>query len=213
MGFVKKWRKVLIDRNLYNEAKTEIEQILVVKESFGHKIPTSIAQWTNQPWYAEANSPESNKSFYRQYTALAENILYSDLSEELVFVEFVNSAKSMLHFIASEEKFGFFKFDRFIKKVEPGDVLSIRLNGGSKGGRYNVLTCKKVTDDSFKSEFQKEVETTVKIPTGASFGFLGDAFIHPSLVIKYKLSDGQDFNGQTIKTYDHKKEKWGWKLI
>ena len=213
VGLRQKMAESLIDRNLYNEAKTEIEQILGVKESFGHKIPTSIAQWTNQPWYAEANSLESNKSFYRQHTALAENILYSDLSEELVFVEFVNSAKSMLHFIASEEKFGFFKFDRFIKKVEPGDVLSIRFNGGSKGGRYHVLTCKKVTDDSFKAEFQKEVEGTVKIPRGASFGFLGDAFIHPSLVTKYQLSDGQDFKGQTIKTYDSKKEKWGWKLI
>jgi hypothetical protein len=213
VGLRQKMAEALIDLNLYNEAKTEIEQILGVKESFGHKIPTSIAQWTNQPWYAEANSLESNKSFYRQHTALAENILYSDLSEELVFVEFVNSAKSMLHFIASEEKFGFFKFDRFIKKVEPGDVLSIRFNGGSKGGRYHVLTCKKVTDDSFKAEFQKEVEGTVEIPMGASFGFLGDAFIHPSLVTKYQLSDGQDFKGQTIKTYDSKKEKWGWKLI
>jgi hypothetical protein len=70
-----------------------------------------------------------------------------------------------------------------------------------------------VMDDSFKSTFHKEVEGTVKIPRGASFGFLGDAFIHPSLVTKYQLSDGQDFKGQTIKTYDSKKEKWGWKLI
>ena len=213
VGVRQKMAEALIHRKLYNEAKTEIEQILKIKESFGHKIPGIINQWINQPWYAEANSLESNKSFFRKHTALAENILYSDLTEELVFVEFVNSDKSILNFIASEEKFGFFKFDRFIKKVQLGDVLSIRFNGGAKGGRYNVLTCKKVTDDSFKFEFQKEVQGTVKIPTSASFGFLGDAFIHPSLVIKYKLSDGLEFKGQTIKTYDSKKEKWGWKVI
>ena len=213
VGLRQKMAEALIQRTFYNEAKTELEKILKIKQSNGHKIPGIITHWITQGWYAEATSLESNKSFYRQHADLAENLLYSDAPEELVFVEFVNSDKGMINFIASEEKFGFFKFDRFMKKAQPGDVLSIRFNGGAKGGWYNVLTCKKVTDNSFKSGFQKEVEATVKIPTGASFGFLGDAFIHPSLVIKYKLSDGLEFKGQTIKTYDSKKEKWGWKLI
>ena len=213
VGVRQKMAEAMIHRKLYNEAKTEIELILKVKESHGHKIPGIINQWVGQSWYTEARTLESNKSFYRQHTALAERILYSDTPEELVFVEFVNSDKSMLNFIATEEKFGFFKFDRFMKKVQPGEVLSVRFNGGAKGGRYNVLTCKKATNDSFKSQFQKEVEGTIKIKPGASFGFLGDAFIHPSLITKYKLSDGQTFKGQNIKTYDSKKEKWGWKLI
>jgi len=213
VGVRQKMAEGMIQRKLYNEAKTEIELILKVKESHGHKIPGIINQWVSQSWYAEAKALDSNKSFYRQHTALADSILYSDTPEELVFVEFVNSDKSMLNFIASEEKFGFFKFDRFLKKVQPGEVLSVRFNGGAKGQRYNVLTCKKVTNDSFKSQFQKEVEGMVKIKPGASFGFLGDAFIHPSLITKYKFSDGQNFKGQIIKTYDSKKEKWGWKLI
>ncbi|GAB2478972.1 tetratricopeptide repeat protein [Algoriphagus taiwanensis] len=213
VGVRQKMAEAMIQQKLYNEAKTEIERILKVKEAHGHKIPGIINQWVSQSWYAEARTLESNKSFYRQHTALAESILYSDTPEELVFVEFVNSDKSMLNFNASEEKFGFFKFDRFMKKVQPGEVLSVRLNEGAKGGRYNVLTCKKVTDDSFKSQFQKEVEGTVKIKPGANFGFIGDAFIHPSLITKYKLSDGQNFKGKIIKTYDSKKEKWGWKLI
>lgn len=213
VGVRQKLADALIQKKLYNEAKTEISLILKVKEAHGHKIPGVINQWINQPWYAEAKTLESNKSFYRQYTALAESILFSDTPEELVFVEFVNSDKSMLNFIATEEKFGFFKFDRFLKKVQPGEVLSVRFNGGAKGGRYNVLTCKKVMDDSFKSQFQKEIEGTVKIKPGASFGFIGDAFINPTLISKYKLSDGQNFKGQIIKTYDSKKEKWGWKLI
>jgi hypothetical protein len=81
------------------------------------------------------------------------------------------------------------------------------------GGRFNVLTCKKVNDENFKSQFQKEVEGPVRIKPGISFGFIGDAFIHPTLISRYKLSDGQNFKGQIIKTYDSKKEKWGWKLF
>ncbi len=213
VGVRQKIAATLVERKLFNEAKTEIEMILKVKTEHGHKIPNVINQWTSQSWYADAQILESNKPFYKKHSGLAEEILFADTPEELVFVEFVNSDKSMLNFLASEEKFGFFKFDRFLRKVQPGEVLSVRFNGGAKGGRYNVLTCKKLTNESFKTLFQKELEGVVKIKPGASFGFIGDAFIHPSHITKYQLSDGQTFKGQIIKTYDSKKEKWGWKLI
>lgn len=213
VGVRQKMAAALLKQKLYLEAKTEIELILKVKTAQGHKIPNMITQWVAQPWYAEAKVSESNKPFYKKHAGLAEEILFADTPEELVFVEFVNSDKSVLNFIASEEKFGFFKFDRFLRKVQPGEVLSVRFNGGAKGGRYNVLTCKKVTDESFKSQFQKEVAGTVNIRPGASFGFIGEAFIQPSLIAKYQLSDGQNFKGEISKTYDCKKEKWGWKLV
>jgi hypothetical protein len=67
--------------------------------------------------------------------------------------------------------------------------------------------------ETFKSQFQKEVEAIVRTKPGTSFGFIGDAFIPPTLITKYNLSDGQTFKGQIIKTYDSKKKKWGWKLV
>jgi tetratricopeptide (TPR) repeat protein len=212
VGARQKMAELLIHRGLYNEAKTEIGLILKVKETHGHRIPALIDQWISEPWYSNAQASESNKSFYLMHTALAEEILFADTPEELVFVEFVNADKSILDFMVSEEKFGFFKFDRFLRKVQPGDVLSVRFNGGAKGGRYNVLTCVKVNNETFKSQFQKEVEGPVRIKEGSSFGFIGDAFIQPSLISKYNLSNGQTFKGQIIKTYDSRKEKWGWKL-
>jgi tetratricopeptide (TPR) repeat protein len=213
VGARQKMAELLINRKLYNEAKTEIGLILKVKETNGHRIPALIDQWISEPWYSNAQASESNKSFYLKHTGLAEEILFADTPQELVFVEFVNADKSILNFMVSEEKFGFFKFDRFLRKVQPGDVLSVRFNGGAKGGRYNVLTCVKVNNETFKSQFQKEVEGPVRIRLGSSFGFIGEAFIQPSLITKYNLCDGQNFKGQIIKTYDSRKEKWGWKLI
>ncbi|MEB2786503.1 DUF7017 domain-containing protein [Algoriphagus persicinus] len=213
VGARQKMAEAMIQRKYYNEAKTEIEKILKVKAEHGHRIPNVITQCESQTWYANAIALDSSKPFYKKHTDLAEEILFADTPEELVFVEFVNSDKSMLNFIASEEKYGFFKFDRFMKKAHPGEVLSVRFNDGANGGWYNVLTCKKASNEAFKSEFQKEVQGNVRIKPGASFGFIGDAFIHPTLINKYKLEDGQEFKGQIIKTYDSKKEKWGWKLL
>lgn len=213
VGARQKMAEAMIQKEYFNEAKTEIELILKVKSEHGHRIPNMITEWESQDWYANAQALDSNKSFYRKHSELADEILFEDTPEELVFVEFVNSDRKILNFIASEFKYGFFKFDRFMKKAQPGEVLSVRFNNGANGGWYNVLTCKKTYNEEFKSEFQKEVGGTVKIKPGSPFGFIEDVFIHPSIISKYKLSDGQNFKGQKIKTYDSKKEKWGWKLI
>ena len=51
------------------------------------------------------------------------------------------------------------------------------------------------------------------IPEGKSFGFITDSFIHPNLVSKYKLVDGQEFSGKVIKSYNQEKKQWSWKLF
>ena len=45
------------------------------------------------------------------------------------------------------------------------------------------------------------------------FGFMEDVFIHPALVTRYKLTDGLQFTGKAIKSYNQEKKQWGWKLL
>jgi hypothetical protein len=78
---------------------------------------------------------------------------------------------------------------------------------------YQLYTAIKSKDDDFKRNFMKEVSGKIKIPTGKSFGFLEDNFIHPSIVARLKLTDGMDFSGTALKTYNQEKKQWGWKII
>ena len=78
---------------------------------------------------------------------------------------------------------------------------------------YQLYTAIKIKDDQFKVKYIKEVSGIVKIPVGKPCGFLGDIFIHPSIVTKLKLSDGMEFSGTAIKTYNQEKKQWGWKII
>ena len=100
---------ILISKKLYNEAKTEIELLVEARNSHGFKIPNDVVNWQSQEWYKTATPQQSNFGFYKQYTSTAESLLFSDTPEETVLVEFVNSERKMLNFIASETKFGFFK--------------------------------------------------------------------------------------------------------
>jgi hypothetical protein len=203
---------LLISRKLYKEAKSEIELLIGARNAKGYKIPNEVANWQSQDWYKKADTNTSNFGFYQEYTAVAESILFSDTAEETIIVEFVNSDKKMLNFIASEAKFGFFKYDRFLKDVRVGDILKVRFQSGSGEGLYQIYSVTKTNDDVFKKKFLKEVEGIVRIREGNSFGFLDDIYIHQSLVNKMKLKDGMPLKGVAIKTYNQVKKEWGWKL-
>ncbi len=135
------------------------------------------------------------------------------MPEESVIVEFVKADKKILNFIASETKFGFLKYDRFFPDVKVGDTLKVRFQGGSNEGMHQLYTAIKVTDYAFKEKFMRDITGFVKILFNKPFGFIEDVFIHPSLIIKYKLSDGMQFSGKAIKSYNQEKKQWGWKLL
>jgi hypothetical protein len=204
---------LLISKHLFNEAKGEIEHLVKARTEQGYKIPNQITNWQEQAWYKTAVAQHSNDQFYKKYTASAESILFSDTPEETVIVEFVNSDKKILNFIASENKFGFFKYDRFLRDVSIGDTLKVRFQGGSNEGMHQVYTVAKVNDTEFKSDFQIDVGGEINIPHGKPFGFINNIFIHPSLVSKMNLKDGMSIEGKAIKSYNKEKKQWGWKVF
>lgn len=208
-----KMARILIERKLYNEARTEIDLLVNARKDRGFKIPAEVTNWQAMDWYKTAVSSKSNLGFYKVYIPIAEALLFSDVPEESVIVEFVNADKKILNFIASETKFGFLKYDRFFSDVKVGDTLKVRFQGGSNEGMHQLYTAFKVNDDTFKKQFMKEIQGVVQIPSDKPFGFMDDVFIHPSLVTKYKLSDGMQFTGKAIKSYNQEKKQWGWKLI
>ena len=208
-----KMARLLIARKLYNEARTEIDLLVQARTEHGFKIPTEVTNWQAMGWYETAVQSKSNLSFYKRYLPISEALLFSDIPTELVIVEFVNSDKKILNFIASEQKFGFFKYDRYLASVQIGDVLSVRFNGGSNGGPFQVYTVEFDTNSDFRNQFVQEITGVVKIQEGKSFGFIDDVFIHPSLIHKYQLTNGMIFSGHKLKSFNRDKNKWGWKLF
>ena len=204
---------ILISKRRYNEAKTEIQLLVKARQDHDYRIPSDVFNWQSQDWYKNATSQKSNFGFYKEYVPLAESLLFSDSPEEMVIVDFVNTDKKMLNFIASESKFGFFKYDRFLRDVKVGDILKVRFQGGSNGGIYQIYTAVKTTDETFQKKFMKQISGVVKIPSGKPFGFLNDIFIHPNIVTRKKLTDGMHLEGLAIKTYNQEKKQWSWKLI
>ena len=208
-----KMASILINKKLFAESKTEIELLVKARTLKGYKIPNEVVNWQSQGWYKTTEVKKSNANFYKQYTGAAEAILFMDVPEETVMVDFVNTDRKILNFIASDTKYGFFKYERFLRDVNVGDTFKVRFQGGSAGGIHQVYTVSKVRDEDFIKGYKKEVTGEVKITLGKPFGFLGDIFIHPALVTKLGLVNGIQLNGTAIKTFNQEKKQWGWKLI
>ena len=204
---------IFINKKLFNEAKTEIEHLAVARGKEGWSLPNIVSHWMQQEWYVAAQAKKSNMEYYAQYSHLADELLYNDKPEETVIVDFVNTDRKILNFIASETQYGFFKYERFFSDVKVGEILKVRFQGGSNEGMHQLYTAIKVNDDTFKKQFMKELQGVVRIPAGKPFGFMDDVFIHPSLVTKYKLTDGMQFTGKAIKSFNQEKKQWGWKLL
>ncbi len=196
----------------FNEAKTELLLLVKARREQKWPIPEIVTNWMNQDWYANATETRPNSDFYKSLAHRADEILFSDILEETVIVDFVNADKKILNFIASETKFGFFKYDLFLTKVSIGDTLKVRFSGGGNEGYYQALTLEKVHDPDFSNQFTKKIEGIVRISEGRSSGYVNDATIFSTIVSKFNLKDGQTIQAKCIKTYNQDRKQWGWKV-
>ena len=203
---------ILVRRNNYTVAKTEIKEIIAVRESNNWPIPGQVTQWTGAAWYNEVQGSNDNQIFYHQYLPAAEEILFGEIPEEIAVVEFVNRDKKILNFIINKEKTGFFRYANYLQKVEVGDRLLVRLEGKGKDAHYNVLTLKP-TSQPATDEIIKDFKGELQILEGQAFGFVDNIFIDPDTVKKLRLSNGQQINGQAMLSFNKKKNEWGWKGI
>lgn len=207
-----KLAEILIKQNKFQEAKTEIEKILLARNDNKWKIPKQIAEWTQQSWYKSNSSQKDNGSFYKQYLKIAEEILFADIPEETVVIEFVNENKSIINFVKNDSKHGFFCYLGMIQKPKIGDLISVRFSGEGQDRFYKVLSIKKSSNDAV-CEAIKDFQGNLKMIESASFGFVDDVFIEPSLIVKYELNINDLIKGKAILSFNKRKNKWGWKAI
>ncbi len=204
--------KLLIEKEMYDEAKTEIEQIIAIRKNHKWKLSNQLSNWSRQDWYANATVKESNTKLYKSHLVQAEEILYQDVPEEVVAVEFVNRDKKILNFVKDQSYNGFCSYKGFNINPEIADIIKVRLKAKGNEGFYQLLTLKPLENGAnVGCHAIKEVQGLVTIREGQNFGFLEDVFIPPFLVIEQQLENGDEVNCKAILSFNKKKKEWRWK--
>lgn len=201
--------KLLISRDQFQEAKTEINEMVQTRESNGWDIPDDIKTWQHSEWFGNTEALKNNEQLYNQYVSKAEKILFESLPTTKVVVEYVNEEKSILNFIDAERNTGFFNYSNHLDEVSIGDVLDVRFN--KKDGDYHTVHT--VEKSSQKPEnLVKSISGICNIIEDKGFGFIDDIFIPNQIIDQYNLSDQEEISGKAIPSFDKKKDKWGWQV-
>jgi tetratricopeptide (TPR) repeat protein len=204
--------EMLIHKGMYNEAKTEILKVISTREKHQWKIPSQISQWIETEWYKSATAKKDNSDLYLSNVKKAEEILFQDIQEELIVVEFVNENKNMLSFVKDKQKHGFFNYSGKLTKPQIGDLLKVRFSGAGQDGFYKVLSAENA-DAKDTSTAIRDFEGIIKINENGKFGFVEDVFIEPSIIAKMNLQNQQKISGTALLSFNKKKNEWGWKGI
>lgn len=204
----------LIATRQYDWAKTELNQLLKLREKHDWGLRSLHRTLMSSDWYQIASEIRS-ANLYSQHGRPAEQLLelssYPDKTKEiLVLVDYVNSEKKVFNFITSDKKKG---FGKYTVVPELGEIYQLRGNG-SADGFYKVESLQKTQDpEGTMKNFRKTVSGNLRKPAGQPFGFLSGVFVSPVMIKEFQMAENDPLEGVAIYGPVKGKEEWAWRLI
>lgn len=198
----------------YNDARFYLDKYCQIKAETQMNVSKEAYSMLHETWYAEA---AGQKPVYElDYISITNELLYADTPETDAVVSFVNKDKKMVTVIYGKRKEGFFKYDRFVKKLNAGDGIKIRIQEVSADGFMKVFSAR-VSDAPVASDYCKSVIGSVSSNMSMTAFFLKtekETFYIPSNVAsRMQLIIGESILAIALYTYNKKREEWGWNCV
>jgi hypothetical protein len=202
--------ELLIQEEMYSEAKFEIEKSYEVRALHGWRIPSKVLAWRKADWFQQTESRTDNSNLYSKYSALTNEILYQDIPSQFGFINFVNPIKRIAGFVVSRSISGTFRWDQLGEKPSVGQSIELRLleRNGESGKWFKVLAVKG-SDRALGVELVQQFSGKLYRRAGWVFGLVDDVFIPPNLVKENGLKSDDLVFGKAVLSFDRKKGRWG----
>ena len=198
----------------YADARFYLDKYFQVKSGTLATISKTAFNMFHETWYAEAAG--QNPTYELDYMAITNELIFNDKPEIDAVVSFVNTEKKMVTVVYGNKKEGFFKYDRFIKKLNLGDNLKIRLQEVSADGFMKVLSAR-VSESPIDTDYCKTAKGSVSSNMSMTTYFLQSEkesfFIPSSIVSKMKLIIGEPVSAIILYSYLKKKDEWKWSCV
>ena len=205
---------LLINKGLYDAAKTEVLNVLETYKKNNWKIPRELILWQNERWFHQAKRQKSNIYLYNNLAESADNIFFENIKPEKILVTYVNKDKNLISFLKGKPdnlEAGFFPYNPKINSVNKHDILEVKLQNKSGSNFYQARILRTVSPEepfSLRKNFEGKLRLHYK-----GFGFVDNVFIPSFLIQHTSLQNGQQVKGTAVLSYDMKKKKYGWSAI
>jgi tetratricopeptide (TPR) repeat protein len=207
---------LLVKMRLYNEAKTEMDQILKTRKKKDAPLSKLMTEWKAASWYPEARYGQNNKILYTRNAGRADQLLWADMPEHVAVVTHVDTQRAVFFFAVDKKIGGRHNLKGPLAKVKIGDILALKLREEEKEGqRLWKVVGARPEREKVPKDICQVINETIQIPYGRDFGFMkpSNIYVGPDVVKAYRLYDGQKVKALSLLSYNKAKAEWGWKII
>lgn len=143
--------ELLLKKELFNEARTEIDRSVKTRQENGYRIPQSLSIFLNQEWYHQAQPTLDNKPLYEQKSSNADEMVFGAIpwlravAGEIIQIGETRKKKFSVIYLINNEKLNsaLIPFNEFIKSgsFTPGTAVEVRTE--VDGDKYKILSLRK----------------------------------------------------------------------
>lgn len=201
---------LLADNNQWSEARVEIDALCKTRIQNNWRIPAEVLQWKGCQAYIEAHLKRNNDDLYTSLRQAADILLLDAGCKHHGVIWKVNKEKQTASFFVNDQIHGGFSYARLTKTLEVGDSVVLYLeNVIAAESQYYKVTHLDHNEGTCPDTQIRSFEGRLRI--SGSIGFVGDVFISADLMVE--ASKAPACGGKAVKTFDHKRNAWGWKAF
>lgn len=201
--------RFLISRNMAAMGKFLIEKAVQTRQKEGSHISYAIENMRQESWY-QTLEPAWDEHFVAEQVKLAENYLFAELPQFPVMVTYTNEEKRIVSFFSEELQEGFFRIPKSVGELpQRGQILIVKAPQLAVSAPTAVRSFD-IDKSNSNPHFFKAYNGMLRINFNG-YGFVDDVFVETKLT--EGLTNGAAVSGIARKTYNKKKESWGWYAV
>lgn len=199
----------------YADARFYLDKYMKVKVDTQAHISNDAIAMQKEDWYIV--SANQKPSYELDYLSISNEILFADIPETDAVVSFVNKDKKMATIVYGQKKEGFFKFDRYVKKLNIGDILKIRIAEVSSEG-YMKINSVRVSKENLSNDYFQKVNGVVSTNMAKTAYFLKTAdsnsyYIPAEQAKRMQLNPEDKISALVLYSYNKKRSEWSWSCL
>lgn len=216
LPLMEKLSLILATKGLYEEARTEIENIDRIKNKKHGKLPDTspaINALKEENWYTEIKPKKENKMFYFRNLHIAEEMLFS-IDKISVVITYVNPDRKFLNFITEEDKKGFFNYSSLLRKdPQQGEIYDIVFEKYHENEPCRIKWIRFNQNPPDSCRLFKFSEGRIRIDKKNDYGFVDNIYVPSDIVAKYNLVNGDIISLKSVRTFDNMKKDLSWRAV
>ena len=206
--------KELVALGQYDMASAELHELVTFRIDNHQTVNDQLNAYLHADWY-NPDAESLPKDFYRENSAIAVEFLCQSLPRTIGIVNYVFKAQNRAFIAVDGDISLMYQYDSEAPLQEMDVVSVIYTCYEDQDGtvKYNVAACEKVDAEAPVSLVMQFKEPIKVIDTGLAFTKESNVFMDHKMVQTYNLMSGHIVSGVAVRSFNKKKNCWGWQAI